>query len=904
MRVSRLVFVTLLAVPYANSGAQQRASAARSMPVIIRRDSSAVRSTPVITRRDSSAARPDAPLTPMARAVPGSVTTLSLEVPRPLRQETRTATYVMRPAEGVRLFGDTTGQLAGTGDLSLPITFSVLPDRDAGNADVATVNVTWSDGSSWTGTARVSVVARHALRVTLRTDGDVVIKGQLLVRALITNSGNATDSVRLSCDVGAGWLAACDAGLLVLPVGGVAQRTIRLSWPTATPSGETRLLRLVATGRGGAAEASLLVRASASSSDDDRTIVAATSVFVGSDSRGGTAASQSMALASTMQLASDSWLTLGLRRQGGDGSIGTRVFAREMNGGRTQINYVRPGLGFRVGDVFRPMNGLLGSVAAGQGLDLDLALSGVRVGAIASQPHGGAAGGATDQARQLEASVDTRAGSIGAQVAELRSVPTANGTDVTAQEFGVHFVGDSRIDQRFSVDVGVVRLKETGAPRADQGSTTGAAIDMAYDGTIGTDRGTVSARYRQLPAVLPSGSMIPNLASLSLTLPFSTDVAFTAAASQTTRRTLADSSESTTAVSSGLAVTALGASTHLVASAIGNRRTLGASVWMPFRSVIIDAFAQTGLGATSDSLAGQQLQAGARWTGTNGWLWAGVNYAHIASAVQHQSPHLEATGAITFNTAEIEFGATGGSSYWSRLLVPMRNGFQLVTGVEYSKLAAAPERWRLLAGMKRSLDVPLPLRRPPVMSGVVFEDVDGDGRRNSTEPLLAGIVLRYGQDQRTTTASGEFAFADKGQHGDRLDVDAASLPEGFILPPTTRLAQSGRVDVALVRTGTLVVVLRTRRSDGGFMEEIQSAQGAIVSVRAADGRTRDEAAGTGVTTFEGLVPGDYLVTISVSGDLTSDVISAPAVPVTIKPGERKRLDMVPPGGREVRFAPK
>src|SRR4051812_4791463 len=118
MRAVMVGLVVLFGVPFAHSDAQQRRVVART--------------TPVIVHNDSSVARTDAPMAAMAMAVPGAVTTLSIDIPRPLNAQGRSATYVLTHAEGVRLFGDTVGMLTGIGDLSLPITFSVSPARDAG----------------------------------------------------------------------------------------------------------------------------------------------------------------------------------------------------------------------------------------------------------------------------------------------------------------------------------------------------------------------------------------------------------------------------------------------------------------------------------------------------------------------------------------------------------------------------------------------------------------------------------------------------------------------------------------------------------------------------------------------------------------------------------------------------
>ncbi len=859
-----IILATLGMIPVRASG-QQRFTGARSAPV-------AAIVAPRAYHEDERAAAP------MPSAIPGSIATLSFAIPG--KSRTGPARFTLSAAEGVRLFGDTLGTLDADADGMLPITFSVPAGRNAGGVDIAQVTVLWADGSRWTGVARASVLPRYALRMNLRVDDAVPVKGRMRVSAFITNGGNVTDTVRVSCDAGALWAVACDGNTMIVPAGAVVQRSITLSWPTSTSPGDARLLHVSAKGAGNVATASLLVRVPATMSNDDRWMTAATSVFVGSDTRYGSSGSGSLALESTVQLDPESWLALALRKRGTDGGSGARVFATEMNGGGSRVDFRRPGLGVRAGDVLRPIRGLLDALAVGQGIDVDVSAGQSRIGALVTQSHAGSEGVFAKQTAQIEASTDTRYGSFGVQASQLRGIGSNAGADETAQSLGVRLLSAEGSRQRFSLDVGAIRI-------AGPQSHTDPAIDLSYDAQPTPGGASVNARLRQTTAAYSNAAVMPNLTSVGAALPLSSMLTVTVAGSSTSRRIANDSTERADAISGAVVLNARGVSSQMAASEVGDRRIVSGSVWLPLRRLVIDLFAQKGLGVARDSSGRDHVQGGARWTMSSGWLWTGMSFS--------RDVQLETAGALLLGTHQVEFGTTGVSSLWSRFTTPIRNGLQIVSGIEHTSLATAGGSWRLLAGVKQTLAVPLPVRRPAAANGVVFEDMDNDGVRDAGEPAVAGVIVRFGDDHLLTGITGTFAFPDRGQRADHLDVDLSSLPEGLVLPPAAKLPLRGQANIALVRTGSLVVVLRARRADGTLTSEILAPDGCVVSAVSADGRTRDETARAGVATFDGMMPGEYSVSIPGSEGSTTMV--------RIQPGQRARIDVAAPAAREIRFGP-
>lgn len=90
--------------------------------------------------------------------------------------------------------------------------------------------------------------------------------------------------------------------------------------------------------------------------------------------------------------------------------------------------------------------------------------------------------------------------------------------------------------------------------------------------------------------------------------------------------------------------------------------------------------------------------------------------------------------------------------------------------------------------------------------GTVFIDDNGDGRRDPGERGVGGVHLRYGNTRVTTGRDGRYRLPANLRG--RLQVDASSLPRGFVVAPHVALDTVERRDIPLVATGTRDVLLQ------------------------------------------------------------------------------------------------
>ncbi|HRQ78085.1 MAG TPA: hypothetical protein PLY94_05750 [Gemmatimonadaceae bacterium] len=90
--------------------------------------------------------------------------------------------------------------------------------------------------------------------------------------------------------------------------------------------------------------------------------------------------------------------------------------------------------------------------------------------------------------------------------------------------------------------------------------------------------------------------------------------------------------------------------------------------------------------------------------------------------------------------------------------------------------------------------------------GTVFLDENGDGRRNPEERGVSGVEIRYGNTRVSTGRDGRYRLPANLRG--RIQVDARTLPRGFVVAPSVALDTVERRDIPLVATGTRDVQLQ------------------------------------------------------------------------------------------------
>ena len=208
--------------------------------------------------------------------------------------------------------------------------------------------------------------------------------------------------------------------------------------------------------------------------------------------------------------------------------------------------------------------------------------------------------------------------------------------------------------------------------------------------------------------------------------------------------------------------------------------------------------------------------------------------------------------------------------------------------------------WTTVLRFERSFGAPafLSLART---GGVVFEDTNDNGRRDSGERGIPGVVVRGAGEVAVTDRGGVYRFARR-QIVD-AQLDERSLPFGLMIAPRPDVSANvtaGRSlrDFAVQPVG--VVEIRLMMTDEPFVTGIAPSLDPV-AVIATDGGGRRFLARSekkGVRVFDALPPGEYRLEIDASGaseplstrsDLPTFVVGALRAPrvFTVQLGPRK-----------------
>lgn len=192
---------------------------------------------------------------------------------------------------------------------------------------------------------------------------------------------------------------------------------------------------------------------------------------------------------------------------------------------------------------------------------------------------------------------------------------------------------------------------------------------------------------------------------------------------------------------------------------------------------------------------------------------------------------LDATSVAVAVSRDPYLGALGGASPWS-------------LGVQVQQRFA------------------LPPFRTQETRGVVFRDLDGDGKRGPGEPGAAGIVVRSGG--RSTVSDEHGVFRLPGPPVSGVTVDARSLPSGWVVGPASMVDGSPRValtPLSPVRVTLSLELDGLRNVEAGELERV------TVTARHETGRVwvarRED---TAAVVFDALPPGDYQLEVLVAGE--------------------------------------
>lgn len=817
--------------------------------------------------------------------------------------------FSIEPAAGVRILGATTGLLPETGGATrrLPVTFAVPADASAGVLVGGSISLEWADGRTERQELRVEVDVVHKLALTASASQPTVQPGGVVrVRYRLENLGNAVDTAHIVPETGAPWIASPASDSRVIPAGASVEGSFEIKAPRTAPLGEQRLVQVRAVGRGGEQKASLVLLVTEANGSLLGLAQVPVHVFVGSSTAGGA----NLSISGRGSIGPATEVGIDLRRLG---SFESQTYGRtDLWGPRALLSLRHGALQAELGDLSLRNEGLLsGSMGAGSGVQVRRQGTGWSGGVVLARPQMGLDGRQSGHLLQGDLGHSFAGGILMARVADFsRGAANPFGAG-RLQAAGLGYELSGTGPHRFKAEAGFVRQDVGGLQE-----TQGASIDATY--AFSTPGVSVSAHLRRSPDQLSGTTLVGNEASVSGSAAVLSFVRLHGSAYQSDRtRSGGQGTDETQGASTGIQLYGLGSSLGLTwntrqyqgAFTLGGREqrnSLSTSLNTALGPLSLLALAEAGVVARGDAEPSdvRRLQGQLRWARPSKSAWVSVNYTDEAlfrSPLQAEAGaqlrlgelNLDAAlGASLLDGPQVSYLHAGSEIYVSRAL-------SLIAGAEYRPWSASGSPWTFSFGVRRALSLPLPLPQASPVSGVVFEDRNGNGRQDRGEPGLERVAVSIGSLKTVTGAKGRFAFRHAVPAGLPVQMDVGSLGEGYLaLFSETLVPGSGRIEMPVVRASALEL---TMFADHDGDQSRQAAEpplsGAVVVLKAPTGRSypRTLDAG-GSTTFSALPPGAY------EAYLLRDGQEILAARIELAPGELAAREIgVETQGRQVKM---
>lgn len=778
--------------------------------------------------------------------------------------------YRLTPAEGVRMFAPPEGSAPAGGEspVRLPFTFGLPANAPAGRFVLGTVRLGWSGDQQETRELAVDVRTRWSADLQVDTDPRTAPAGaETELSYGIENHGNAPDTFRITLTAPSGWSVAARPSEMVVQAGEQATGVVRVRVPAEARRGDEHQVRVTMEGTDvrETERARIIVVGEESLVGDLATIPG--SIFVGSSvGRGGTA--PEVALTARGEVRPGTRVSLAVRHV--DAMTPAPAFRNALSGPRFQLSIDAPAWNARAGDVYSSSDLVTGVVTQGRGLEGSYTSGGLQTDVFLARPWSATQVGEEGHILRAASRYTTEYGTFGLQAASVTRTQDALGGYAhagAALSYAYRAAGHN-----LNAEAGMVRVSD------DTATTTGPAAELRYSFHGG--RLSLATRLRKVPAATPRTASQGDEAFLSGSVELTDLVAITASAYRTAAPLVSGGPHATSeGGAAGLRLYLPGGingrlsanyrANELVASGVptSTTRSIRVGADIPVAGVILESDAEIGTSFRSAERAFRQARVGARWSSRNQWAWLGIS--HYDHGTGSPVTSLDLSGALRFHGAEIQAGLNTRlddsdrlrtTTLWSGVTAPVNQETQLTAGMEF-RGAATGSPWRLSLGASRSFGLPLPLKRAPVVQGVVFEDMDGDGLRGAGEPVLSGLDVTLGAMRATTDEEGAFRFYENVSG--ELRLDRSGLPLGLTVPAGIDLPNRGRTGIPVIRTASVELRLFLDRNGNERLEQLEDfAAGALVALEHEDGVTRDAVAdGGGRVRFDGLPAGSYTVTI-------------------------------------------
>lgn len=818
---------------------------------------------------------------------PGAVVTVTIDPPGPMTIQRDsvgrlTLAYAIEVAGDVRMIGRKSGSMAWEhGEKPrLPVTLRV-PDRaEAGERELAIVAFEGADGQTGSVPVRVRVRAIRKIMVQLVANGDAAARGEdASFSYVVTNQGNAGDSVALSLDTNLGERSGAIPRAIWLAPYQEKEGRVDLVVPPEAPAGSEMYVRLSAKLADASAADYATVGVLPERGLFPDLVQIPSTVFLGStlSSQDGTPRTRPVVAATgNGKLGQDTELLFNYRYMPRGGSV--YAFRGLLSGPRLFVGIQRPGWGAALGDLNIRTSDLLGFQLQGRGLQAAWHAGNLTAQGLATRPtsvDGTALDGHVAAAEVGFGTATLRGALLGASTERSDQF----GAPESSVQAGLARLQGSRGNHWFGVDAGPMKVSNLRTSETEAGPS----VDARY--TYQAQRADMDLRFRKLPDLLADPRLPPSeVRAIATVRPTRTLSATGTVYDEAVPRSLQFAGTRARGARAGLRYGesrwGLGftGSVRRVQGVVDETRRLG-RLDATLRSGDFTFDGSIGLGTTrigaSTELA-EFYRLGGSWLAEEGMVSFHITVSD--DILQPASTLLDAHGsyrlsdvvelygsATTFMILESEGFApvsiSDGLTVQTGARLRLSENRSLYAGIERFSAGGSDEaRWRLSVGIQQGLAVPFPLRRPPAASGIVYEDLDGDGRQGADEPGLDGIMLRMGFERTVSRPDGRFEFRD-AERG-TIEVDPRSIGEDYVPVPALRVAPRGETAIGLYRSGALhVTVFLDANADGVWDEDELPASAVSISI------ARDEKPwilGTGpdgMVSLSSLAPGTYVIRV-------------------------------------------
>jgi hypothetical protein len=239
------------------------------------------------------------------------------------------------------------------------------------------------------------------------------------------------------------------------------------------------------------------------------------------------------------------------------------------------------------------------------------------------------------------------------------------------------------------------------------------------------------------------------------------------------------------------------------------------------------------------------------------------------------------------------FGDEKSSIVRAGFAIPIVSGVALKLDAERNSIfhsLSGRVPWILGVRFEHALSVPM--LRTPGTSGSVYQDLNGNQRRDSGEPGVAGAVVRRGGETAVADASGRYRVG--GDSRQPVMIDEASLPDGWAASG----AAASDLGVSLSTSAEVELVVAPRSGISEVHVDLSKAH-----VIARDSAGREWAAkmtGPTTATFESLPVGRYTLEFDLS-ELIEPLVPRAPVSVLVVSGKDSKSITVTLDPRPIRM---